>query len=337
MLSVRNQAARGLLVAMILCLTVIISQEFLQALGLNSGFPINFSGEFAFAPLLYLFVCSLSRDEPAPLWTRWPYFVPLGVSLLWTAVLYYVVSDRWMSLGNPATRDLIVATVPVKITFFLGVMYFALTRPLALSGKPAVARQKMLWIRSLLWVAALSGVIAAVSFVGLTVWPDRMIDSDTISAIMTIAAIYGLGYFTLFNRDILNSRHSGRGQAHVEPEALRLHDQARAYLEHSRASEDPQFALSNLAAALGTGEGRLAKCLSACTEGGFNGLLNDARLATFHRLLDEPINRSRTILELAYEAGFNSKATFYRHFRAREGMAPKVFIAQLREAECAPD
>ena len=30
-------------------------------------------------------------------------------------------------------------------------------------------------------------------------------------------------------------------------------------------------------------------------------------------------------LELAYEAGFSSKATFYRYFRARQGITPKAY------------
>ena len=63
-------------------------------------------------------------------------------------------------------------------------------------------------------------------------------------------------------------------------------------------------------------------------DGGFYTLINKLRLDACIKLLDDHDNDERTVLDIAYESGFSSKATFYRYFRARKGMTPKSYRAQ---------
>ena len=53
---------------------------------------------------------------------------------------------------------------------------------------------------------------------------------------------------------------------------------------------------------------------------------------SFRDLARDPANQTRGVLDLAFEAGFSSKATFYRYFRAREGVTPNDFRAALSAA-----
>ena len=51
--------------------------------------------------------------------------------------------------------------------------------------------------------------------------------------------------------------------------------------------------------------------------------------AEFERLARNAENRDRSVLELAYDAGFNSKASFYRLFRRTHGTTPTAFLNEV--------
>jgi AraC-like DNA-binding protein len=61
---------------------------------------------------------------------------------------------------------------------------------------------------------------------------------------------------------------------------------------------------------------------------GFNDLVNEARIAYAKALLSDPSSSGSTILDIAYEAGFNSKTTFYALFKKSEGLTPSEFRRQ---------
>lgn len=63
----------------------------------------------------------------------------------------------------------------------------------------------------------------------------------------------------------------------------------------------------------------------------FNEFVNQLRLAEFKRRATDPRNRHLTLLALAFDSGFNSKATFQRTFLKSEGVSPRVWLKQQRE------
>ena len=61
----------------------------------------------------------------------------------------------------------------------------------------------------------------------------------------------------------------------------------------------------------------------------FYDLVARYRLNEFERLARDAGNRGRSVLELAYDAGFNSKASFYRLFRRVHGTTPTAFLKEI--------
>jgi len=60
----------------------------------------------------------------------------------------------------------------------------------------------------------------------------------------------------------------------------------------------------------------------------FSGYINSIRVEAVNVLMSDPVNASRTVIELAYEAGFNSKSAFNRIYRDKTGNTPtEVFSA----------
>ena len=57
----------------------------------------------------------------------------------------------------------------------------------------------------------------------------------------------------------------------------------------------------------------------------FYDLVSRYRLAHFERLAGDEALRDRTVLDLAFESGFNSKASFYRVFRRVHDTTPSAY------------
>ncbi|MCA6447833.1 MAG: AraC family transcriptional regulator, partial [Chitinophagaceae bacterium] len=57
----------------------------------------------------------------------------------------------------------------------------------------------------------------------------------------------------------------------------------------------------------------------------FNDFINRYRVEEVKKQLQNPKNASLTIMSLAYDAGFNSKATFNRAFKKHTGENPSKY------------
>lgn len=330
MLPVRNTRARWFLVASLGVFTTMLVEEFFDVVGLPPGIGIGLVVEFAAGPLLYLFVISLAEDDPAPLRARWPHFLPLILAGLWFSYLKLGANGADVSLSNPQFRQLVALTVLVKVIYFAVYAVLILRRPLSLSAKPPASRRALSWVRRWMWFVCGAYFLTALSFLAFYLQISWAVDSDQVGGVAMVIAIYSLGYFALANRNVFDVSVR-RTLVEIDRSGAGLARNAREYLEQSSLYLDPDFDLRTLADALRTSESRISKELNASIDGGFYSLVNDYRLDHFRRLVDDPASVNRTVLELAYDAGFSSKATFYRYFRAREGTTPKDYRARQRQ------
>lgn len=65
----------------------------------------------------------------------------------------------------------------------------------------------------------------------------------------------------------------------------------------------------------------------------FNDYINGLRIEEFIRLYEEDTDRKYTLLSMAYDAGFNSKATFNRAFRKIKSCSPKEYLDKLKKSK----
>lgn len=325
-LKVRNSNARWLLTAILLVLTLTLGEEFLDVIDYPFWLGIGLIADFMLWPMIYLLVASLAEDDPRPLRAHWRHFVPAVFSLAWLLSIHIGAEDQWVSLSNPAVRQQIALIVLVKALYFVGYAWATLRRPLVLSAKPAASRRALRWVRRWLWFVCGAYLLGMLSFLAFYLEFDWAVDSDIIGAAMLVVLIYSLGYFSIANRNVFDVR-SGRP---VSRERAGGDILARAgnYLAESKAYLDPDLSLRGLADALELNETRFSQALNEAMDGGFYTLINKLRLDACIKLLDDHDNDERTVLDIAYESGFSSKATFYRYFRARKGMTPKSYRAQ---------
>lgn len=88
---------------------------------------------------------------------------------------------------------------------------------------------------------------------------------------------------------------------------------------------NPELTLSDLASYLGTNPSLLSKIINRSFDKNFNDFVNQYRVLEVKEQLSNPELAHLTIMSLAYDAGFNSKATFNRAFKKFTGDNPRKY------------
>jgi AraC-like DNA-binding protein len=89
--------------------------------------------------------------------------------------------------------------------------------------------------------------------------------------------------------------------------------------------QNPDLTLTDLAKSIGTNPSLLSKVINQSFSMNFNDFVNYYRIEEVKSKLTDKNNSHLTIMSMAYDAGFNSKATFNRAFKKFTGQNPKDF------------
>lgn len=90
--------------------------------------------------------------------------------------------------------------------------------------------------------------------------------------------------------------------------------------------QNPELTLTQLAKELNTNASFLSKIINQSFDMNFNDFINFYRVEEVKQKLQDKANANLTIMSIAYDAGFNSKATFNRAFKKLTGKNPKEFM-----------
>ena len=100
---------------------------------------------------------------------------------------------------------------------------------------------------------------------------------------------------------------------------LKLMQDEKLYLQ-------PELNLSDIANRLKTNISVLSGVVNNAFGKNFNDFVNEYRVKEFQERIQLPENKNITLLGIAFDCGFNSKATFNRSFKKFTGKAPKEFL-----------
>ena len=98
------------------------------------------------------------------------------------------------------------------------------------------------------------------------------------------------------------------------------------YMDNERPYLDPDLSLIDLARRLKTNASVLSPVINAGMGKNFNDFVNQYRVEAFKQQVRNPANRHLSLLGIALDCGFNSKATFNRAFKKLTGQSPKAFV-----------
>jgi AraC-like DNA-binding protein len=97
---------------------------------------------------------------------------------------------------------------------------------------------------------------------------------------------------------------------------------------HERGYLDPDIKLIGLAERIGTSSQLLSQYLNDALGLSFFDYINGLRVAEVQKMMRDRSNDTRTLLDLAFAAGFTSKSTFNTSFKKISGLAPSSWRNQ---------
>lgn len=328
-----NRGATRSLAALVGVLTVLALGQLvriaLPTLDLRWFKFLSINAELAMGPLLLLFARYLF--DPERTWQAWDtrQFVPLATGLgLWGG-LNIVPWIRGLEPSLAPYATLALGFAGLKAALFYAYLFgvFQTFRRGLGRGQRIVAGRRDVNLGWLLWwvlfLALTVSALYALVFVEALI-PSWSINTDLFSNWILVVLLYLLSTMALLRPWVLSARPRPQPDDRLAADARRL----EAWFESERPHLDPELTLRDLAADLGLTQNRLSIVLNEGLRTGFYELVNRYRLRHFERLAADRELRERTVLDLAFESGFASKASFYRSFRDAHDTTPTAFRKQ---------
>lgn len=195
------------------------------------------------------------------------------------------------------------------------------------------------------WLVFLIIGILIIWFVVLFIQENKIISiSSTIFVILL--GYFGISQVNVFGPKAIPSSNvisvSNKMEEHKEPEtsprpekyqysnlsdeeSLQIHEQLLKILENKKPYLNPELTLAELAKLIPTHPNKLSEVINRYEKQKFYDLINERRIQEFLRLLNMPENKQYTLMSLAYDCGFNSKASFNRNFKKYTGKTPSEY------------
>ncbi len=329
-----NRAANRWLALLIVAVAILMTPYIIGYAGFYTVWPwLSFapvSYTLAFGPLLFLYTATLTGTRPACVW---PHFMPVAVQFLaYTAVFPFPLptKDWWNTIAHaPIIDPAFDIAALVSIAAYSAAAYHRYRgyRVWLSENRTDGVDFEPTWIRNFLAALALIALIWA-GFV-IAKWADPArdyFDQFPLYVGFSMLVLYlGIGGWR-HSETLFPQVTSAAPPEPAEP-ALPTRDWAAqgsvwlALIDDDELWRDPALTLAGLARHLGTNTTYLSRGLGAAAGENFNTIINRRRVAELQRLLALR-GEARDLLTLAFEVGFNSKASFNRAFLDLAGMSP---------------
>ena len=115
----------------------------------------------------------------------------------------------------------------------------------------------------------------------------------------------------------------------VSEDLIDRKEKLTSFINENKSYLNPNLTLNSLADELGTSREELSETVNQGFNSRFNDFINHYRVKATKQMIDEGKHERLSLLGLAYEAGFNSKATFNRAFKKEEKVSPSEYLNSL--------
>jgi len=104
-----------------------------------------------------------------------------------------------------------------------------------------------------------------------------------------------------------------------------------AYMEREKPYQSPELTLAELAEKIKIPAHYVSQVINEKLGVNFLDFINGYRVKTAQEMLRDANWSHYTIISIAYEAGFNSKSTFYSVFKKHTGLTPSTYRKQVKQ------
>lgn len=338
----------------------LLASALLAIAGLLVPYAIGFAGAYdlwrgltfapfaiplAVGPLLYAYAHALQAGH-LPRRIVWHMAPPLAQFLYFAACFLLPLEAKW-SWYTGIHREVVAPVFDVLAVASLGAYTWAIGRVLKdYQGRLADTRSDD-DLFSARWLGRVRAAIALglLVEVGFWLWSALTGGIDYFQQAGLYFALSALGLYL----GVLGWRHAGLPVTFVSEDMPVADEPTRVvpdwgpiaadFAARTRAEgwwREPALTLPRLARCLGTNSGRLSRAINLGLGVNFSVFINGLRAEGVANAL--ATRTDADLLDLAFEMGFASKASFNRAFQARYGLPPSRYRQQVSDpAFVAPD
>ncbi|WP_165142699.1 helix-turn-helix domain-containing protein [Halalkalibaculum roseum] len=189
------------------------------------------------------------------------------------------------------------------------------------------------WIN--IFIIGLLLVVILDSIAGIIFVSSGIYEVSVINLLFLLALTWYIGYNGLIQRPISENLHDFQLQKetnrqeqssnHTEYEELKK--RLLAIIEEKKLYQDEDVSLRILSEYMDVPIKKVSHLINQYLDTTFYNLMNTYRIDMFKEKVKKGELEQKTILALALESGFNSKATFNRVFKQNEGMTPSQYVS----------
>lgn len=304
----------------------------------------------AIAPLIYLYVKSITRSSFSFRKKDWLHFLPAFLVIIYRILIF---SYDALQPGFAATQNGYLKIhfdeayfLPVYsiFSYIQNTLYLAFTLQLFYNYRKKINeyfsntfKLELNWIRNflLLYIALflydLIQTITGTMFIDLdykqqwwmTLFTGLIIIYVGIKGFFTdTTKLKKLDFSFSPNRAAIPERDT------ISKKKIATEDiqKIKGLMEHEKPYLNPELNLSDLANLANLTRAQLSEIINSGFNQNFNDFVNGYRVEAFKDMLQEDKHKQLSILGIAYECGFNSKATFNRVFKKLTNSSPSEFL-----------
>lgn len=286
---------------------------------------------FLVGPSLYV-VFSSMVDEEYTVRFAWPHFALPMVLLVGISVSYFMFPDAHRRLPLEFFRDGYLTWIALlQVAGLLSnVIYLAV---ILLKAGPLLRRESLRHERSSRIVVGFLFSTLGLHAIGLSAYlfqDIRFIYTGSIFTTLSVVVLFILlqrepelymGLDLAMRRTYRNSRLEGLDTDDLVGKLKVAMEQKQLFMEEDLTAK-------SLAQALEIKPYQLSELLSSQLQTNFSRLVNGYRVEAAARMLLE--HEGANILSVAFQVGFNSKATFNHAFKSIKGCSPREYLRRNR-------
>ena len=291
-------------------------------------------------PLIYLYTKSLCYSGFVFRIREYFHFVPFF--LLSVPMVAYIQARYTAAMR--AGEEGWIAVTPLSYSLFFGFLYLVLFLYIAITIWLLLRYRKELKLYysnvrainlSWLMLILVAFIVMVAMDVGAFLLSFFPFDASALKYILTSVSLFinfafvsllvfrGLNQPYIFTG--LTTGHKYASSKLTREMASRYLEKLRLHLEKEKPFLDPSLSLNDLAENLSIPARHLSQVINESLNQNFFDMIGDYRIEEAKGMLMEYSSREKSVLEILYDVGFNTKSSFNSLFKKKTGMTPTEY------------
>lgn len=297
---------------------------------------------FLFGPIAYYYLIQLERKKISA--NTWLHFIPAIINLVWMApfIIRNIFGRVELLRNNFFIHSQLIATVQfslIILQLISMIIYALLMMRLVTADKLKLNRYaskeeilKQSWLKKIVWL--FNGFVIASCAYWLLAWTNFINpEFDYMISFAMSLFIYAVGYLGYRQPEIFNGyvtyvkkeEPKYANSTIIDELANDILKRLLETMENEKPFLDSEIKIQGMAEKLCISSHQLSQIINLYLKQSFPDFINGYRIKEAKRLLLSPEYENQKILSVAFDSGFQNKATFNSLFKKHTGMSPSEF------------